>query len=512
MARVQWCWAPLLLALSSAACDDDEDDATTPGCVAGPASERDGGDAAAPSQCAAPGVVPVINQSIFDVMAFGAKGDGTADDTVAIQAAVDAAAQAGGGRVFFPIGKYRVAGPLKDPAGANAQIVLPNRLTYAAEPMPIVLEGPFPPATNYSLNRPEAVTERGAVIISDHKGGGSVIGSPWGPTGSFEKFSNIAAIFKNLIIRTYGNPDVTGLDLGHAFSCDLSDVIVDAGASVMDDVPEPTHPSAYGIIAPLVNNGALVAFNRVQVVGYYVGVQFSEHFTANLIQLWACKYGLEAGFANHASYIQRALLVWSQGGLRAAGYHPIRIEQFAIEHRNPTLPPSRKMEQPDRRQRHRRPTKRARGQRRMVFGLGERRTRRHDRRDGRGESPDSSARSAVKCSHPRPISCEKRPGELRIVWKPEKRGSCRAAHGVIYSRCARRARARSCHLPGSGRMSERRSILGRSRGADGSGSQSRRCGACAIVFRRRRRGAEREPRCDGNDGCERRDDASRSDR
>jgi hypothetical protein len=41
-----------------------------------------------------------------DVKAFGAHGDGTADDTAALQAAIDAAHAAGGGAVDFPPGTY----------------------------------------------------------------------------------------------------------------------------------------------------------------------------------------------------------------------------------------------------------------------------------------------------------------------------------------------------------------------------------------------------------------------
>ncbi|HVZ66542.1 MAG TPA: glycosyl hydrolase family 28-related protein [Lacunisphaera sp.] len=43
---------------------------------------------------------------VFDVRTFGAKGDGNALDTTAINAAIDAAAQAGGGTVWFGAGDY----------------------------------------------------------------------------------------------------------------------------------------------------------------------------------------------------------------------------------------------------------------------------------------------------------------------------------------------------------------------------------------------------------------------
>jgi hypothetical protein len=48
-------------------------------------------------------------QSVVSVKDFGATGDGTTDDTTAIQAAVDAVGAAGGGTVFFPAGTYLVS-------------------------------------------------------------------------------------------------------------------------------------------------------------------------------------------------------------------------------------------------------------------------------------------------------------------------------------------------------------------------------------------------------------------
>jgi hypothetical protein len=45
---------------------------------------------------------------VLDVRAFGAKGDGVTDDTAAIQSALDAANDAGGGVVYLPPGTYMV--------------------------------------------------------------------------------------------------------------------------------------------------------------------------------------------------------------------------------------------------------------------------------------------------------------------------------------------------------------------------------------------------------------------
>ena len=55
----------------------------------------------------------------FLVTEFGARGDGSTDDTSAIQSALDAAGKAGGGEVFLPAGKYRVGASLTVPSGVT---------------------------------------------------------------------------------------------------------------------------------------------------------------------------------------------------------------------------------------------------------------------------------------------------------------------------------------------------------------------------------------------------------
>lgn len=53
-------------------------------------------------------VADAVNQLAFNVKEYGAVGDGTTDDTAAIQNAIDDASAAGGGVVFFPQGAYKV--------------------------------------------------------------------------------------------------------------------------------------------------------------------------------------------------------------------------------------------------------------------------------------------------------------------------------------------------------------------------------------------------------------------
>jgi hypothetical protein len=57
--------------------------------------------------------------STWNVRDFHAVGDGTADETVAFQHALDAAGRAGGGTVLAPRGTYRFAGRLSVPVGVT---------------------------------------------------------------------------------------------------------------------------------------------------------------------------------------------------------------------------------------------------------------------------------------------------------------------------------------------------------------------------------------------------------
>ena len=57
---------------------------------------------------AKPRLFKAPKESVFNVLKFGARGDGTTDDTRAIQSAIDKAEQIGGGVVFVPRGNFLV--------------------------------------------------------------------------------------------------------------------------------------------------------------------------------------------------------------------------------------------------------------------------------------------------------------------------------------------------------------------------------------------------------------------
>ena len=65
--------------------------------------------------------LPVIPQRSFAITGHGAKGDGTTDNTKAIQAAIEACTKAGGGTVTVPPGDY-LCGPIRFASHLNLRV------------------------------------------------------------------------------------------------------------------------------------------------------------------------------------------------------------------------------------------------------------------------------------------------------------------------------------------------------------------------------------------------------
>jgi hypothetical protein len=96
-------WAAAL-ALLSIACTSGEADAVYATLPLVQVATGAGAGAVDPRSPACP-----IRSLTVNVLDFGASGDGDTDDTTAIQAAIRAASDAGGGEVFVPPGRYRLA-------------------------------------------------------------------------------------------------------------------------------------------------------------------------------------------------------------------------------------------------------------------------------------------------------------------------------------------------------------------------------------------------------------------
>jgi hypothetical protein len=132
------------------------------------------------------------------VKQFGAIGDSVADDTAAIQAAIDAVAGAGGGTVFFPLGVYRM-----DPIKLKTKVRLQGA-GWGSELRrwgPLRTAGPF-----ISLDSPEVYQTQ----IADLAVNGSNVGSistedaivlDGGALSNWGGFSDPSHVIENVLIH-----------------------------------------------------------------------------------------------------------------------------------------------------------------------------------------------------------------------------------------------------------------------------------------------------------------------
>jgi hypothetical protein len=250
---------------------------------------------------------------VFHVSDFGARGDDKTDNTAAFSACLDAMVKAGGGRMVIADGIYR--GRIIIP-GTKQWITM--EITGSSEPTPVFgTIGAFPFPSNGTILK--CLAESGAAVISaSHQ-----------PEKLYHSFSGAYVVLKNLDVRTYDNPRISGIDLAHAAQCKIENVFVNTDRYNVQ-ASEPTHATA-GVITPANSNAALTILRNVVVTGYHTGILVNEHTDGDNINLASNKNGLEFAFAHHASRFGRVGAQRCTRSVSVTGKHGFTIEQLDME-------------------------------------------------------------------------------------------------------------------------------------------------------------------------------------
>jgi len=257
---------------------------------------------------------PAENVLRFNVKTYGALGDGVTDDTISIQAAINACYIAGGGIVYLPKGIYIIGGGLQtnvDGVNPNAQIVLPYT-SNATGPYPrISLEGESGNNATAEIVGAQPKNEYGVIIESTLIGAGYVFGSSFVYNIGYGGNTNWTWwAFKNLEIRVRSK--TSGSEITHT----MSGINSEAPRSVDFDAVKVTVTSSegamlepgsgtIGVKMPHWNNNANALIGKLSISGFYNGIVLSEHANFQSLSVFSCHNGLYLGWATHSAHISQ---------------------------------------------------------------------------------------------------------------------------------------------------------------------------------------------------------------
>lgn len=261
------------------------------------------------------GGVVLDSLGYFNVKKYGAVGNGSTDDRVAIQAAVNAAFAAGGGTVYFPKGIYSTGTGFTQQKG---QIVIPYSSFAASTDNPTIrflgeamTPQVFNPLEAGGSNR--LPSNKGVIIQSWIPAGttGSVISS-LGEGGSTWNVMNFTRFeMENITVRlnarngsgaAAGTKD-TAIN-GFALSMMELDHVTVGVNSPDDSLAQPASTSV-GIITPSNSNWVKNDFNDVWVIGVNKAIIAYEHANMDNFYIDACNYGVVLPNTNHAIHGNR---------------------------------------------------------------------------------------------------------------------------------------------------------------------------------------------------------------
>lgn len=249
----------------------------------------------------------------FNVLDFGARGDDKTDNTEAFSSCLRALFGAGGGRMIIPDGIYR--GRIIIP-GTKEWITI--EISGQSEPTPVFgTIGAFPFRNN------------GTIIKCLAESGPAVISASNTPETLYNHFSGVYVSLRNLDVRTYDNPAISGIDLRHAAQCKIEHVFVNTDRYNVQ-ASKPTHGTC-GIVTPANNNAALTLLRNVIVTGFHTGILVNEHTDGDNINLASNLNGLEFAFAHHASRFGRVGAQRCTRSITVTGKHGFSIQQLDME-------------------------------------------------------------------------------------------------------------------------------------------------------------------------------------
>ena len=246
--------------------------------------------------------LPDILPGWYNVKENGLAGNGSTDDTAALQSLINFVITAGGGTLYFPAGTYLIGGALTDTGLSNCQVKIPYVALNASQ-VTINFVGASRPPMQYDPGNGCVPPVAGYSIIKSTltgAAGGAMLNAK--SSGTFNQ-TNVQCNFKNLVFANPANPTFTCLDLTNTQAGEISGVLIHAGTVSINLITQPTTSTSFGLKVPPVNQSPCQRNTDISVFGFYVGMQSGELSVSTGIRFWGCIHAIEMPFAYHPQMI-----------------------------------------------------------------------------------------------------------------------------------------------------------------------------------------------------------------
>lgn len=259
------------------------------------------------------------------------------DDTTAVQAAITAAFNHGGGTVAVPNGSY-LAGPLQNPTTQNAVLVIPYVAPTSA-PISISIIGQTNASNNVNCCNGPVLMLTGSILFSPLVGSGTqpaLIAALM--NGSSSNFSNVTLKFEDIYLRTgyLTSTPLSGLNAQWAAFSQTKNLTIDVAATATQQFATAPSSGGIGIITPANDNGALEGSETLSVAGYTIGLRAGEHLDMQNLSIELCTIGVQLEPGYHSLNIGRAYIGRNVTNIEADTGGPgeihIQVANFDTEH------------------------------------------------------------------------------------------------------------------------------------------------------------------------------------
>ena len=289
----------------------------------------------------------IIPFRYWDVTAppFYADSTFTRDATSAIQNAVDSAIAAGGGVVYIPPGHYLVDSLLQlrtGPYYSNCQICVPFVSLRARNAPSVLITGERPPSFESSIfTAGYAPVRYGETILESTIVGSGTLPCVIGVIDSIqggEHWNATEPTVENLVVRTRtltvnGSADTVGTMCGINFQNATAAALENVRIDITSDLLNSLMPNnTVGLLMPHADNSAWNYLNRVQSVGYFLGMNLNEHTDADNLFIQAVDTAVQMDNMNHSIHIGKITMQGYVHGFHATALGYINIDNLDVEH------------------------------------------------------------------------------------------------------------------------------------------------------------------------------------